>query len=168
MALIVETGAIVAGANTYATVATVRAYAVARGITLSAVDADVEVLIIKAMDYIESFSGRFMGTLMSATQPLSWPRSGAYRNGETPIDSDEIPADLIAAECAVVIELAAGADPYNPAPASLPVVSERAEGAVTVQYASPSAGQISAAKSRPVTAFLSALLRPSGAFAVRA
>ena len=54
MTLIVETGSIVSGANTYVDLADVRAFASARGITVSTDDTTLEQQIIKAMDYVES------------------------------------------------------------------------------------------------------------------
>jgi len=74
MALIIEDGTIVAGADSYATLAVLRAYALKRGVTLSAVDADLEVLAIKAMDYIGSFEDKFQSARTDpVNQLLSFP-----------------------------------------------------------------------------------------------
>lgn len=67
MALTVEDGTGVTNANTYADLATVRAYALSRGVALSADDAALEPLIHKAMDYVDS---RGLG-LLSVTWPLT-------------------------------------------------------------------------------------------------
>ena len=50
MALVIEDGSRVAGANSYVTLAEARAFASARGVTLSAVDATLEPFVIKAFD----------------------------------------------------------------------------------------------------------------------
>lgn len=66
MALIVEDGTGVANANTYADVAFVRAYALARGTALSSDNDAVSAHILRAMDYLES---KRLG-LLSVTWPL--------------------------------------------------------------------------------------------------
>ena len=66
MALILEDGTGVANANTYADLATIRAYAKLRGVTLSADDAILEAHVHKSMDYLE---GKKLG-LLSVTWPL--------------------------------------------------------------------------------------------------
>jgi hypothetical protein len=74
MALIIEDGSLVANANSYVTLSEVRAYADARGIILPLADVDLEPLIIKASDYIESISN-FKGDKVEANQSLNWPRA---------------------------------------------------------------------------------------------
>lgn len=75
MALTIETGLNVPNANSYLDLTAIRAYASARGVTLSVVDATLEPLVIKAMDYIESFRSEFQGMRTFPTQPLQWPRA---------------------------------------------------------------------------------------------
>lgn len=72
MALLVETGLGVPGANSYVSVAELRAWATDRGLALSAVDSDVEALLVKAADYLELKS--YIGTKSTDEQGLSWPR----------------------------------------------------------------------------------------------
>ena len=74
--IIVEDGTVVPGANSYASEAELTTYAADRGITLTAA---TDVLLIKAMDYIESLS--FIGTKFSEGQALQWPRSNVYIDG---------------------------------------------------------------------------------------
>ena len=78
MALIVETGSIVAGANTYVTDAEYVAYAKARGKTIGIGASAREVELIRAMDYIESFRRDLQGDKVQFNQPLQWPRSSVY------------------------------------------------------------------------------------------
>ncbi len=108
MATIVkETGAIIAGANSYITEAELTTYAADRGLTLTGVPA---VLLIQAMDYIESLE--YKGWQVSKDQPLSWPRYGVSLSEEESyyycncIDSDEIPQLLKdgLAETAIAID----------------------------------------------------------------
>lgn len=90
MALVVETGAIVTGANTYVSLADFKAWADARGITYGT-DEVVTQQIYRAMDYIESLD--FKGLKHTETQPLQWPRDMVYIDGYS-VDSDEIPNQL--------------------------------------------------------------------------
>lgn len=137
MALIVEDGSIVEGANSYVSIADFRAYATARGVELSADDAEVETILIKAMDYLESFADRFKGCLVDRDQPLSWPREDVVIENWS-WSSTEIPRQVISAQLALGIEIANGEDPFNPPAAELPVTRERVEDAVEVEYANPS------------------------------
>ena len=111
MTLIVEDGTNVVGANTYATLATVRAYAVARGVTLSTVDATLEAQVIQAMDYLEAQRSRYQGeqTYKTSTvaQALQWPRKNVLIDCiEFP--TNEIPQELIDAEGELVVQINAG------------------------------------------------------------
>lgn len=80
MALIIEDGTNIAGANSFATVVECRAYAAARGLTLPTPDEDVEVLLVTAADYLNSIEQRFQGYryFYSTGQPLCFPREDIY------------------------------------------------------------------------------------------
>jgi hypothetical protein len=137
MALVVEDGSGVTGATSYISLTNARAFAAARGKTLSAVDATAEMALIKAMDVIESYRARFQGTKVDKDQALQWPRYGVVVDG-FPVDDDEIPACLPLAQAALAIEsqtteLFANSDGRQ-------VVMERVEGAVTVQYSEANGG----------------------------
>lgn len=168
MAIIVEDGTSVAGANSYAGLATVRAYALARGIVLSADDAVLEPQVINAMDFLESFSLRFMGTRLVYQQVLSWPRYGVYIN-DFYYPSRTLPPQLIDAVSAVVMEIHSGVDPFNPPLLASPVIRERVEGAVDVRYSDPG-NQAPVTKTRPSMRLINQLLGAGGGsvFAVRA
>lgn len=107
MALIVEDGSIVANANSYVSVADVRAYATERGITLPADDATLETKVHMAMDWFEGYTFRWQR--VSPLQTLSFPRTGVELDGlEYP--DDVVPARVIKTVCqatcdAVTIEL---------------------------------------------------------------
>ena len=73
MALVIEDGTGVVGANSYLTVAELRAYANLRGLTLPIGDSEVEVLLVKATDYLELKA--YIGDRASDDQGLSWPRT---------------------------------------------------------------------------------------------
>lgn len=163
MALIVEDGSIVAGANTYVSLADARAYVVARGAALPVDDAEAEVVILKAMDYLESFGARFRGERIERDQPLSWPRSGVVIE-DWAWGSDEIPRQVISAQLALVLEVNAGADPFNP-PDALPQIRKKV-GPLEVEYANPD--RVSkVAKTSPSQTLINVLLQHSGLSLIR-
>ena len=166
MALIVEDGSMPAGANSYSDLADARAYALARGVVLSAIDADLEAQVLLAMDYLESFSLRFKGDRYKRDQSLSWPRVGVVIDG-WPWSSIEIPRQVITAQLALIVEIHHGEDPYNPSSAALPVVREKVDGAVEVEYASP-VSALKVGKTQQSSTLIRMLLKNSGMFAIRA
>jgi len=90
MALIVEDGSVVAGANTYVTLEEYLDWAHARGMHPQG-DNEEEYHILRAMDYIEKQP--FLGTKANENQPLQWPRHRVWIDGY-PIDSNQIPNEL--------------------------------------------------------------------------
>lgn len=164
MAIVVETGAIVANANSYVSLADARAYALARGVTLSAVDATLEPILIKAMDYLESFDARFKGDRVERDQPLSWPRTDVVIE-DWSWSYDEIPRQVINAQLALIIEVNAGADPFNPIPATTATTRKKV-GPIEVEYANPGASS-KVSKTSPSTTLVNLLLAQSGLMLVR-
>ncbi len=164
MAITVETGAIVTGANSYVSLTEARAYATARGMALPADDAECEAVLLKAMDYLESFDARFKGVRVQRDQPLSWPRSGAEIEGWD-WASTEIPRQVINAQLALIIEVNAGEDPLNPPAATLPTVRKKV-GPLEVEYANPGSS-MKVSKTAASTTLINLLLKNSGLFSVR-
>ena len=97
--IIVEDGTVVPGANSYASEAELTTYAADRGVTLTAA---TDVLLIKAMDYIESLS--FIGSKGSEGQPLQWPRDQVYIDGYY-VESTTIPAALKTGQIATALAI---------------------------------------------------------------
>lgn len=97
MALEVEDGTGKDDAQTYVTAEEARDFALLRGETLSATDSVVEVLLVKAMDWLEGQDWK--GTPTSETQALAWPREDV--DG---YDNNEIPTKLKNAQCQLVLE----------------------------------------------------------------
>lgn len=91
MALVVETGSVVSGANSYITAAEYRAWAVDRGITVAESDDAIERSILRAMDYFEQLL--FIGNKANENQPLQWPRTEALIDGYY-ADATEIPTQV--------------------------------------------------------------------------
>lgn len=90
MALVVEDGSIVSGANSYITENDYRSWANDRGFE---VDANVllEKSILRAMDYFEQLD--FIGNKANENQPLQWPRTEALIDGYY-ADATEIPVQV--------------------------------------------------------------------------
>jgi hypothetical protein len=110
MSLIIEDGSIVANAASYVSEADATAYAAARGVTLPADEASLQILLIKSMDWLESMRDSYQGTKVSGTQSLQWPREGVVIDSFT-AESDAIPKELIAAQSQVVMDIYSGLDP---------------------------------------------------------
>ena len=132
MSLIVEDGSIVANANSYVTVVECQAYATARGLTLPALEADIEPLLISAIDYLESKRTQYQGTKTDpANQSLQWPRTGVQIDG-VDIGSNVIPKELKDAQCRLACEQAAG---VSIMPTKIgPFVTEETVGPLTTKY----------------------------------
>ena len=97
--IIIEDGTVVPGANSYVTEAELTTYAADRGITLTAA---TDVLLIKAMDYIESLA--FIGDKSSEGQALQWPRNSVYIDGYY-VESTTIPAALKTGQIATALAI---------------------------------------------------------------
>ncbi len=105
--LIIEDGSIVEDANAFATVEEVQAYCSIRGLEilvdgLLATDAQVEILIVKATDYLAYLEPRFQGKRYQATQDLPFPRDFVTLHGED--ISGEIPKVLKQATARLVFD----------------------------------------------------------------
>jgi hypothetical protein len=90
MALVVEDGTLVSGADSYVTLAEFKVWADKRGVTYGT-DSAVTQQIYRAMDYIESLN--FIGEKSDENQALQWPRDQVVIDGYY-IDSDEMPNEL--------------------------------------------------------------------------
>lgn len=149
MALIVEDGSIVSGANTYVIAVDYVAFALARGVTV--VDADQE--LTKAIDYLETLD--YSGQKVSSIQPLQFPRSGIVIDGFA-VSTTEIPQELIIAQMMTAIEVHAGNDPL--ATVERKVSSEQLD-SMSITYADDSA---STAKLTSIDAYLRKLISGGG------
>ena len=98
MALVIETGAGLANAEAYASVADCSAWAVKYyGHSLTGSDADKEAAIRRAVAYLDAL--KWKGTRAHGrAQALAWPRSGASDCEQIEIASDAIPAEVIFAQ----------------------------------------------------------------------
>ncbi len=100
----VETGAVVVNANSYASLAEVRAFCVDRGLTLPVGDETVKAAMLLAMDYIESFNDQFKGVKTALANPLSFPRNRMKIDGYV-VGSAVVPIMLKNAQCRASFEI---------------------------------------------------------------
>lgn len=97
MAFVVETGAGVPNANSYASVASADSYVADRGITgwSTLTTPDKQQALIKATDYLEAtYRDAWKGNRITATQSLSWPRANVIIDGFL-MDANIVPLNVI-------------------------------------------------------------------------
>jgi hypothetical protein len=137
VALTVEDGSIIAGADTYATVIATQAFATARGLTLptgTGADAAIEKLLIVAMDYLEALRADYQGSKIESDQPLQWPRSGVLLDGFE-VAEDEIPACLVQAQMRLACYAYVNGNVLSTISDGRVVVEETVANAITMKYA---------------------------------
>jgi hypothetical protein len=105
MAVTVETGAGVSGANSYVSEAELTAYATSIGKTLTGT---AETLLIRAAYYTETLE--FIGNKLTKAQRMQWPRSNVKLDGFD-VEEDEIPETLKLLQMEVAISIDEGVDP---------------------------------------------------------
>ena len=101
MALIIEDGTGVDNANSYITVAEARAFASLRSLILPSSDSEVEVLIVKAFDYLESLD--YKGNHANPPQSAEFPRRDLYLQGVL-FSESQIPYKLKQAQSQLAYE----------------------------------------------------------------
>ena len=133
MALIVEDGSIVTGAESYISVADASTYHSNRGNTAWAslsTDAIREQCLRKATDFMrQAYRSRWQGYKVNEDQALDWPRYGVEVEGYA-VDSDIVPTEVKNA-CAELALKASSAD-LNP-DLTQGVLSEQV-GSISVTY----------------------------------
>lgn len=92
MALIVETGEGVSGANSYIALADAQSFIDARGLSVTL----TEGLLLSAMDPLSAV--RFKGAKADKDNPLNWPRKGVVDCEGFDVAENEIPQGVIAAQ----------------------------------------------------------------------
>ena len=165
MALIVETGSIVNGANTYVSRPDYITYALSFGITIVDDDA-ADVQLIKAAQFIDQHEANLKGSRVQRDQPMAYPRTGVVIDGWD-WSYTEIPRNVILCQLQTALDINAGFDPWNPSTnPNIAVKRERVEGAIDVTYAiGDSTGQ-KLSRTSTADALLNSLLNRSGLFSI--
>lgn len=168
MALTIEDGTGVVGATSYVTLAEAKSYASARGLVFlgpdgvaTATDPQLEVLLVKAVDYLESRRARYKGAKVGGSGYLQWPRINADGTAvvidgtalAVPPAVGSIPVELKAAQCQLAFEIAT----VDPLPTTTgPAIRQETLDVISTTYAvSDNAGQV-----LPVLPKVEALLKP--------
>jgi hypothetical protein len=136
MTLTVEDGTLVAGADSYLSVADFRVGAKARGFDCGdAVDDEIEKALRRATAYIDRrYLARWPGLPVAGrTQSLCWPRSDAVDRAGYAIGSNEIPREVLAATIEAARRELLEPDSLTPDRVSQRVLSERV-GPIAVTY----------------------------------
>ena len=132
MALVVETGSVVPGADSYVSLADARTLATSYGLTLPADDTEAEVALRNGAVYVGLQEPSMCGRRVSASQSLAYPRQGVSVYGFS-LASDVIPPQVIHAQVVAAAEYGAGTDVRASSDGRV-TETERVEGAVTVSY----------------------------------
>lgn len=166
MAIIVENGNLVAGANSYLTRADYIAYSASLGVTIPDNEsADIE--LIKAGEFINAQESSLIGCKVSRDQTTAYPRYDLIVEGFS-WSGNEIPRQVILLQSALALDIHAGIDPFNP-PANPERATrrERVEGAIEVEYFGTDGGA-RLGRSSTSTALLKSLSKNNGLVLVRA
>lgn len=152
MALIIEDGTIVPGADSFATAAELVTYAENYGLTIPATTSEQEVLLRRAALQMQALSWK--GEIVSPQQALSWPREGVYlgKSGgliwarssslcnDYLIDSNTIPAAIKQGQMALAAEIMA--DDSSPATEARGAVTSETVGPLSTTYAEAQSWQL--------------------------
>ncbi|KAF1711065.1 hypothetical protein CSC70_03820 [Pseudoxanthomonas kalamensis DSM 18571] len=131
MALTIEDGTGVTGADSYATAAELADRAAAYGWTIPATESEQEVLLRRAAEAMNGldWKGSRKG---GASQSMAWPRTGVAVDGEILAD-DYIPAPILYGQMALAAEI--HADDIDPPEARKGAVTKEKVDVLEVEYA---------------------------------
>nr|DAH52754.1 MAG TPA: putative head-tail connector protein [Caudoviricetes sp.] len=132
MALVVEDGTGKSDADSYVSLESARALAAKYGLSLPEQDAAAEAALRNGAVYIGLQEPTMCGRRVSATQSLSFPRTGIRLHGFH-VASNIIPAQVVQAQIIAAVEYGKGTDVRGTTDGRA-VASERVEGAVAVSY----------------------------------
>lgn len=130
MALVIETGLIVPGAESFATAAELVAYATNFGRVIPTDTPSQEALLRRAALQMDAMPWK--GRAVNRDQALAWPRYDVCRNGWT-LPSDSIPAQIKAGQLALATEI--HADDLSPPEQRLGAISREKVGPIDTEYA---------------------------------
>jgi len=169
MTLIIEDGTAKVDATSYVSIDSLRSYAAARGTVLPVADAECEILLIKAMDWLSSKRQLWKGERATTTQALDWPRRNAtsvvYRGDVFP--SNKIPGNLTNAQMAAACEAVSIELQPNQLPSDAGAVISKKVGPIEIAYANQSEWHGRVPVFSKAEAFMNDLIRRNGMVAVR-
>lgn len=110
--LTIETGAGVTGATSYASAATLDAYALARGLTATGTEAAKESALLRAMSWLEAKAWK--GRKVKRDNPLEWPRREVVDRNGYDVQTDIVPAPVVNALCEAALRELASSGSLQP------------------------------------------------------
>jgi hypothetical protein len=133
--IVIEDGSVVAGANSYVTMAEYIAYAATLNITVE--DSQVyQTQIIEAGQFIDGLESVLKGETTTKTQPMAYPRNNLTDIANWSWSSDEIPTQVKEAQMSLAIDIQLGEDLWNISQSGATgIKKEEVVGAVVVEYA---------------------------------
>lgn len=139
MALVVETGAGLANADSYVSVDDFKAWCGRVGYDISTyTDAVIEArlrLAAYVVDGIGLEANRWPGTRKTAVQRLAWPRTNARFQDGTAISSDSVPPQVVDAQCQVGYRLLVDPTLATASGSGDAPVKKRKVGEIEIEYA---------------------------------
>jgi hypothetical protein len=163
MALTIEDGTIVTGADSWITRAEYIAYAASKGITI-ADDADADAELVQAAEFIGAHEPNLKGDKVARDQPLAYPRKNLVLEGFE-WKADEIPRQVILCQMALALDIHAGIDLYNPSPNPNRATRREKVDVIEVEYFGKNGG-IKMNRDSTATALLATLLKRSGLMSI--
>lgn len=157
MALVIENGQVVDGADSYVTAAELVTYAANYGLTIPATEGEQEALLRRA--YLQMNTLPWKGWPVNRDQTGAWPRYGVLSNGYE-LPSDVIPRQVKQCQMAMAGEIHAD-DIDPPELRKGAVIKDRVEGAVERQYAAAKASRSTPVAGRQSLASVAGLLESS-------
>ncbi len=154
--LIIETGLVVPGADSFATAAELVIYAANFGKVIPADEGAQEAILRRAALQMDSMPWK--GRAVSRDQALAWPRAEVKRNGWVLLQ-DEIPAQVKAGQMALATEI--HADDLSPPEQRLGAISREKVGPLETEYSIAGASISKPAATRQSYAQFAGLLESS-------
>lgn len=164
MAVTVETGAIVSGADSWVSRADYIAYALTLGVVIPDTSvADVE--LVKAGEFINHHEDNLKGILVTRDQEMSFPRYDLFLDGWS-WSGTEIPRQVISCQMAFALDVHDGIDLYNrPQNPNLIKKSTKID-VIAVEYAVSENAPQKVGRTSTGDALLATLLNNSGLFSI--
>jgi len=164
MAVTVEDGSIVTGADSYVSRADYITYAASLGVTV-ADDEDADAELVEASQFIDSFERSMVGKKTDRDQPMAFPRYDVVIE-DYYWDSDEIPRQVELCQMAYALQIHQGVDIFNPEPVRT-AKREKVEGAVEVEYFGQDSG-VKLSRNSRAEALLHSFLVNQGLYSITA
>jgi hypothetical protein len=129
--IVVEDGSIVAGANSYVSLAEVKDYFANRAYSVPVDDETTKAAMILSLNFIESFRAKFKGCKKDAAQALQFPRTRLRLDGY-PVNDNAIPTVLKWAQCEATYKITQSED-LQPNLTAMTIKAETV-GPITTEY----------------------------------